>query len=606
MALHSSLLTDRQRELVPNKMMYPVEAAGLLGTSKIMQYKAPDFGKVFSGEDGNNVIRFTANGPGLMDPRSLYIQYSMRNVTPIQSATVPTASTFGLGSTQGNIAWREQGIAFASPGSYSPFKRVRILSGFNQQVLYDCDGYNVMCAFLDDYQKSIHDLVMDGTGFYAVQDSKLVATSALDGDGVASGGGGGSQVYDRNGSVDNEYLNWCFKPRLGCASVDGTIDQNGTVRGQDNLWKSAYVFAQPGLNTAVSGASLPGVLGTPDGSKLFTLCDLPYVGLLSQGKYLPLWGLGGIIIELYLDQAANWCSQYDLWSDGTNDLATHNNYQLVPNPSSVGPIVQFDDVKLYYDNIIPPADFLEGLKMQINSPDGLSLIFPSVNRHLATIPALVSEAKTPQFYQRVRNEVLIADHSRMAQSIFQIFRPQNPIQNRRYKLHNRTSAALASWQLKLNSAYIPQQPLEAVGNTSLTLGADGKALAATNNYSLLQVRQYGQFHRELMKALGQQRRPLGSVTPSQYELITDGLAGDGNSSNLIRRDQRGCFAIGIDLTVSDDVMTGTNLRNATVTGEMFANIERYVHPGATATEVQTFVMKLSQIRMTAAGPIVVD
>jgi hypothetical protein len=75
---------------------------------------------------------------------------------------------------------------------------------------------------------------------------------------------------------------------------------------------------------------------------------------------------------------------------------------------------------------------------------------------------------------------------------------------------------------------------------------------------------------------------------------------------LIRRDQRGAFAIGIDLTVSDDVMTGTNLRNATVTGEMFANIERYVHPGATATEVQTFVMKLSQIRMTAAGPIVVD
>jgi hypothetical protein len=565
-----------------------------------MQYKAPDFGKVFSGEDGNNVIRFTANGPGLMDPRSLYIQYSMRNVTPIQASAVPTASTFGLGSDQAQMQWRDQGIAFASPGSYSPFKRVRILSGFNQQVLYDCDGYNVMCAFLDDYQKSIHDLVMDGTGFYAVQDGKLGVTNALDGDATGSVSGG-SQVYDRNGSVDSEYLNWCFKPRLGCSNVDGTIDVTGLVRGQDNLWKSAYTITAPPLNTAAAG---PGTLGTPDGSKLFTLCDLPYVGLLSQGKYLPLWGLGGIIIELYLDQASNWCSQYDIWSDGNAAAASHTNFQLVPNSGTVGPIVQFDDVKLYYDNIIPPADFLEGLKMQINSPDGLSLIFPSVNRHLATIPALVgADAVVPQFYQRVRNEVLIADHSRMAQSIFQIFRPQNPIQNRRYKLHNRTSAALASWQLKLNSAYIPQQPLEAVGNTSLTLGADGKALAGTTNFSLLQVRQYGQFHRELMKALGQQRRPLGSVTPSQYELITDGNAA---SSALIRRDQRGCFAIGIDLTVSDDVMTGTNLRNATVTGEMFANIERYVHPGATATEVQTFVMKLSQIRMTAAGPIVVD
>jgi hypothetical protein len=601
MALHSSLLTDRQRELVPNKMMYPVEAAGLLGTSKIMQYKAPDFGKVFSGEDGNNVIRFTANGPGLMDPRSLYIQYSMRNVTPIQASAVPTANTFGLGGTVADMQWRDQGIAYASPGSYSPFKRVRILSGFNQQVLYDCDGYNVMCAFLDDYQKSIHDLVMDGTGFYAVQDGKLTATKSLDFE-------AGSQVYDRNGSVDNEYLNWCFKPRLGCAEVDGTVDifTPGLVAGQDNLWKSSYAIASGSFPAkgAVVLANVAQAQGTPDGSKLFTLCDLPYVGLLSQGKYLPLWGLGGIIIELYLDQAANWCSLYDVWSDGSATITAHDNFRLVPNAASVGPIVQFDDIKLYYDNIIPPADFLEGLKMQINSPDGLSLIFPSVNRHLATIPALVgTDAVVPQFFQRVRNEVLIADHSRMAQSIFQIFRPQNPIAQRRYKLHNRTSAALASWQLKLNSAYIPQQPLEAVGNTSATLGADGKTLSGTTNFSLLQVRQYGQFHRELLKALGQQRRPLGSVTPSQYELITDG---NNASPALIRRDQRGAFAIGIDLTVSDDVMTGTNLRNATVTGEMFANIERYVHPGATATEVQTFVMKLSQIRMTAAGPIVVD
>jgi hypothetical protein len=430
----------------------------------------------------------------------------------------------------------------------------------------------------------------------------LTGTRALDGNGNSLAGG--SFVYDRNGTVDNEYLNWCFKPRLGCTQVDGLSLPQGTANGTDNLWKSASTLTSaPGIGAAVA-ADAAQSLQTPDGSKLFTLCDLPYVGLLSQGKYLPLWGLGGIIIELYLDQASNWCSQYDLWSDGDASAANHTNYQLVPSASNVGPIVQFDDVKLYYDNIIPPADFLEGLKMQINSPDGLSLIFPSVNRHLATIPALVSAATAPQFYQRVRNEVLIADHSRMAQSIFQIFRPQNPIQNRKYKLHNRTSAALASWQLKLNSAYIPQQPLEAVGNTSARVGADGVTLAANANYSLLQVRQYGQFHRELMKALGQQRRPLGSVTPSQYELITDGL--NTVSSDVLRRDQRGCFAIGIDLTVSDDVMTGTNLRNATVTGEMFANIERYVHPGATATEVQTFVMKLSQIRMTAAGPIVVD
>jgi hypothetical protein len=589
MALHSSLLTDRQRELVPNKMMYPVEAAGLLGTSKIMQYKAPDFGKVFSGEDGNNVIRFTANGPGLMDPRSLYIQYSMKNVSPqvAQNQSV-VANQFGNGATP---TWVEQGIAFADPGSYSPFKRVRILSGFNQQVLYDCDGYNVMCAFLDDYQKSVHDLVMDGTGFYSVADSRLSASTDIEPD------NGGSVVYDRNGLVDNEYLNWSFKPRFGSAVLAGTVASGSLVDGGDNLWPTACYTAAVSSNCVASSTQV-----AIDGSKIFTLCDLPYVGLLSQGKYLPLWGLGGIIIELYLDQAANWCSVYNNWSG-----------KLCP-VDGASAVVQFDDVKLYYDNIIPPADFLEGLKMQINSPDGLSLIFPSVNRHLATIPALATDSTDPQFYQRVRNEVLIADHSRMAQSIFQIFRPQNPVQNRRYKLHNRTSAALASWQLKLNSAYIPQQPLEAVGNTGITKASDGVAFAgqssARTNWALLQSRQYGQFHRELMKALGQQRRPLGSVTPSQYELITDAAVASNavltDRIQVLRRDQRGAFAIGIDLTVSDDVMTGTNLRNATVTGEMFANIERYVHPGATATEVQTFVMKLSQIRMTAAGPIVVD
>jgi hypothetical protein len=69
---------------------------------------------------------------------------------------------------------------------------------------------------------------------------------------------------------------------------------------------------------------------------------------------------------------------------------------------------------------------------------------------------------------------------------------------------------------------------------------------------------------------------------------------------------RGCFAVGVDLTVSDDVMTGTNLRNATVTGEMYCNIDQFIHPGATKTEVNTYVMKLSQIRMTSAGPIIVD
>lgn len=533
MALHSSTLSDRQRQLVPNRMMYPIEPSGLLGTSKIMQYKSPDFGSLFDGDSGNNVVRFTVNGPGLLDPRSLYIRYSMQNATVSGADDAANA------------------LVKCDPGSYSAFKRVRILSGFNQQVLYDNDGYNVMCAFLDDYLKDVHDLTCDGHGFYGVNTVGTV---------------GGAAAATEDDTISNEFVDWSFKPQFSAVG-----DNAGMA------WKK--------------------------GQKLVTITDMPYVGLFTQGKYIPLWGLGGIIIEIYLDNAASWCS--------------------VPAASAGIPRVSFTDFQLYYDNVVPPADFLEGMKNQINSPEGLSMIFPSVNRHLATLSDVSGSVFYPQYTTSTRQELLVADHSRMAQAIYQIFRPQQLISDkyRPYKLHNRTSACLSQWQLKLNSAYIPQQPLVAQSKDS----ADAAGLAqdvssVKSKFELLAGRQYGQFYKELMKALGQQSRPLGSVTPTTYELLTDvknapgaaveaphacSVAEWGTSLDRVRG-HRGSFAIGVDLTVSDDVMTGTNLRNATVTGEMFAIIDRYVHPSATATEVQTYVFKLSQIRLTSAGPIVID
>jgi hypothetical protein len=795
--MHSSLLSDKQRQLVSKAMIYTEEPAGLLATSKIMQYKSPDYNSVFSGEMGNNVLKFTINGPGLLDPRSLYLQYSLQNLTVKPGAT-PGSAPAGVP------------LINCDPGSYSPFKRVRILSGFNQQVLYDCDGYNVMCAFLDDYLKSVHDLVIEDQGFYALSEAPIsfatgqgsvpsqslittsssavtiVATAALSklvvpisagaprldpnfqhypvlldaptygttptapavahlfpvlnpntsgvaptftivkqytddgasiyyecsqnlsntitgatgsasikiaflpthetipttlnaatssgtqtlivrtldvqvgmsvyGLGIAetntvsanaptvtsitsqdlvartstivissattqnqavdqpvyfcvpdfeSISGGFAQTYNmlngdsegargQLGATGTEYLQWAFKPQLsGCGYnafglTSGLLGQDGAGRDarSDQVW--------------------------PSQAKLFTICDLPYIGLFSQGKYLPLWGMGGLILELYLDTANNWCCPSDVNLMSANPSGGSN------------PYVQLADCKLFYDNVVPPADFLESMKNQINSEDGLSLVFPSVNRHLALLPRYSWTAGSVVSYtSTVRNEILIADHSRMAQTIFQIFRPQDLISHnaRPFKLHNRTSAAIQGWQLKLNSSYIPQQPLLAVGGREAGAGVTAcsgdliqNQVIANQNYSLLNVRQYGQFHKELLKALGQQKRPIGSVTASMYELLTDSQqAGVNvpsnpfcNSQNYMKYGCRGSFAIGIDLTVADDVMTGTNLRNATVTGEMYANIDQFQHPGATATEVSTYVMKLSQIRLTSAGPIIVD
>jgi hypothetical protein len=782
--MHSSLLSDKQRQLVSKAMIYTEEPAGLLATSKIMQYKSPDYNSVFSGEMGNNVLKFTINGPGLLDPRSLYLQYSLQNLTVKPGATPGTAAA---------------GVPLINcdPGSYSPFKRVRILSGFNQQVLYDCDGYNVMCAFLDDYLKSVHDLVIEDQGFYALSETPIsfpngqgsvpsqalvstvshsfIATAALarlnipiaagapkldqnfsyipvlldaptwgttpttpaplymfpagsrvkgyieDGPNVyyelnqelvgqyASGtgtvsvkfaflpahetlettlvaattstattlivntldvlvgmgvygygiaetntvavnaptvssitsqdltlgqstivitsgttiaqvagqpiffisqdveaiSGGFAQTYNmvscdsegargQLGATGTEYLQWAFKPQLsGC--------------GYNKFGLTAGLLGQEGV-----GRNVRSDQSWPSQAKLFTICDLPYIGLFSQGKYLPLWGMGGLILELYLDTANNWCCPADVNLMSANPSGGSN------------PYVQLADCKLFYDNVVPPADFLESMKNQINSEDGLSLVFPSVNRHLALLPRYSwTNNSAVSYTSTVRNEILIADHSRMAQTIFQIFRPQDLISHnaRPFKLHNRTSAAIQGWQLKLNSSYIPQQPLLAVGGREAGAGVtacSGDAIQnqviSAQNYSLLNVRQYGQFHKELLKALGQQKRPIGSVTASMYELLTDsqqaGINVPGNpfvnSQNYMKYGCRGSFAVGIDLTVADDVMTGTNLRNATVTGEMYANIDQFQHPGATATEVSTYVMKLSQIRLTSAGPIIVD
>jgi hypothetical protein len=785
MAMHSSLLSERQRQLVSKNMIYTEEPSGLLATSKIMQYKSPDYGTLFSGEDGNNLVRFTINGPGLLDPRSIYLQYALRNQTrDLNGNGVPLIN--------------------CDPGSYSPFKRVRLLSGFNQQVLYDCDGYNVMCAFLDDYLKSVHDLIVEDQGFYALNDNPIQITSTkyvpvytttstanagTDGttaasililaqaDGISGssaylvapigvaantvpalskgvfvaavsynnqlagaaavltlcnaagengnlsaftdlaskrfafipvsgaaqgvlsaaisssttmvvnmgasasasglqvgmaiyGGGitapnyntapayiasitsdaivsgnriitvvcsasigtasagdmytfapyinqkgvvGGGEACSYNmlsvdsqgqrgllGAVGNEYLSWVFKPQLAGSSYaavgigQGLLGQGGveTSLKADNVW--------------------------PSQAKLFTISDLPYIGLFTQGKYLPLWALGGIICELYIDNANSWCCPADV------DFGAASSTTAVAPSGGSSPSVQLSDMKLYYDNIVPPADFLESMRNQVNSEDGLSLVFPSVNRHLTSLPAIPFAAGQSVSYSSYqRDELLIADHSRMAQTIFQIYRPQALVQHnaRPYKLHNRTSAALAQWQLKLNSSYIPQQPLMAVGGNQAAAGVTGcdgttiqQSQVGAQNYALLNVRQYGQFHKELLKALGQQKRPVGTVMPSQYELLTDSqILGTCDvqapivcAGNFMKYGCRGAFAVGIDLTISDDVMTGTNLRNATVTGEMFANVDRFLHPSATATEVSTYVMKLSQVRMTSAGPIIVD
>jgi len=786
--MHSSLLSDRQRQLVSKNMIYTEEPAGLLATSKIMQYKSPDYGSQFSGESGNNVIKFTVNGPGLLDPRSLYLQYSMQN------KTVRTGSSSSEPDANSGVP-----LINCDPGSYSPFKRVRILSGFNQQVLYDCDGYNVMCAFLDDYLKSVHDLIVEDQGFYSLADKPIefpdlkyavvvknksllstayinsekgyknapqswvvpigtdsftapsivygtyVTTASYNGNldtqaglfqyffnqpALANIGAGyfyafvprdgsiqalvaadaaGSQnvvkvvsrdiqigmaVYGFNvdiptaagsvvrvtgvvlnadgitsditlssnllstglkvgralaGQIVTDYLTFTSYVNLEGimsggeptsynmiqADASGTRAPLGCVGGEYFSWQFKPQLSGTGFSTAGLTQGLLGQNGLgakidsdnawPANCKLFTITDLPYIGLFSQGKYLPLWGMGGIILELYLDSSANWCCPSDVkWSVGS---AVTDAVQ--PSGGST-PIVQLSDCKLFYDNVVPPADFLESMKNQINSEDGLSLVFPSVNRHLATLNGYswsnVAQSGTSagvSYSSTLRTEILVADHSRMAQTIFQIYRPQELISSpyRPYKLHNRTSAALAAWQLKLNSSYIPQQPLLAVGANQAAAGVkscDGQDIVNQpvrgQNYALLNVRQYGQFHKELLKALGQQKRPIGSVTPSQYELLTD-TAQDGvqdstaqcvQSRNFMRYGCRGCFAVGVDLTVSDDVMTGTNLRNATVTGEMYCNIDQFIHPGATKTEVNTYVMKLSQIRMTSAGPIIVD
>jgi hypothetical protein len=537
MALHTALLSERQRELVPARMMYPVEPSGLLGTSKIMQYRGPDYGQVFSGETGNNVIRFSVNGVGLLDPRSLYLRWSWKNVSG-------------------------QPMVHCSPGSYSPIKRVRILSGFNQQILYDQDGYNVFCAFLDDYQKSVHDLVMDGHGFFSARAARVEQSTFSTNANSPVTAAGVSMYYNQTTSAETnndaitrglengsaEFLQWQFKPKFGRPQVAGGDPYT------DSRWN--------------------------DTEKLFSICDLPHIGMFTQGRYIPLWALGGLIIELHLDHARNWCTTVG---------------GVTP---SVTECVQISDVELFYDNIQPPAKFLETMQDVIAKGDGISLVFPAVNRHLNALRSVNAG-------QMLKTELLVPDHSRMAQAIFQIFRDQTKSAEwgQVYKLHNRNTAGLRSWQAKLNSTYLPQQPLTA----SIT-GSVG-------------TRKYLQFHKELLKALGQQRQVKGSITPAQYEVQIYKTSGD---NAIDYRQSKGAFAVGIDLTVSDDVITGTNLRNATVTGEMFINIEQYGQgpdPDLVSTstdafnetlqsipalEVQTYIMKLSQIRITAAGPILVD
>lgn len=533
MALHTALLSERQRELVPARMMYPVEPSGLLGTSKIMQYRNPDYGQEFSGETGNNVIRFSVNGVGLLDPRSMYIRWSWQNKSG-------------------------RDMIHCDPGSYSPIKRVRILSGFNQQILYDQDGYNVFCAFLDDYQKSVHDLVMDGHGFYAAKAARNDIWGLSD--------GGSPPTYSTAGTTS-----------LGSTMYYGTntattINQEVGVQGLQHgpaefvQWQFKPTLIKQNAGTGAQGDSYVDSAWAND-AKIFSICDLPHIGMFTQGRYIPLWALGGLIIELHLEHARNWCTTVN----GQDPTGTE--------------AVRISDVELFYDNIQPPAKFLETMQDVIAKGDGISLVFPAVNRHLNALRSVNAG-------QNLKTELLVPDHSRMAQAIFQIFRDQSKSADwgQVYKLHNRSVAGLRTWQAKLNSTYLPQQPLRAS-----TTGVAG-------------ARRYLQFHKELLKALGQQRQVKGSITPAQYE---------AQEYDPSRKTSKGGFAVGVDLTVSDDVITGTNLRNATVTGEMFINIEQYgeapnnagtayENVAIPALEVQTYVMKLSQIRITAAGPILVD
>jgi hypothetical protein len=322
-------------------------------------------------------------------------------------------------------------------------------------------------------------------------------------------------------------------------------------------------------------------------AKIFSICDLPHIGMFTQGRYIPLWALGGLIIELHLDHAQNWATV-----DNVKAADPSNNF-AVAAPTNLASIVEVGDVELFYDNIQPPAKFLETMQDVIAKGDGISFVFPAVNRHLNAISGLSAN-------QTRRTELLVPDHSRMAQAIFQIYRYQPKITNwhQVYKLHSRTPAGLVTWQAKLNSTYLPQQPLKANAAGGSAAGSAGS-------------KKYLQFHKELMKALGQVRQVKGSVTPAQYELdLPVFVSGDvetttTNTSQALQT--KGGFAVGVDLTVSDDVITGMNLRNATVTGEMFINIEQRSDAiDIPAIEVQTYVMKLSQIRITAAGPILVD
>lgn len=525
-----SNFSSRQVNDAPEGLQYKVPPAGLQNSERRSLRLPPQSGTTFK-FNGNNTIRFVIPGQGFLMNDHMRLKFRLGVVKPGGDAT--------------HVCGHEGYI----PSAKCLFSRIRVLSNSDQRVLEDINSYDVVSRQLEYATRSTGSIADNPEVPYILQDD-----------------------FDRfvqrvNDAVANGYL-----------AVDVANESNVGV-------ECMFDFDFVGLKTsaywplfATSGLVLELVLNNP----LQVLCRKNRVFTWNTA-------VGATVNQLATVAEGNSFWANGALSEGANDAfrdyrvgaATNPMYYVINNPT------------LLYDILLPPASYLTDFEQKLTS-EGIQLSYVTIDNHLFLNNSATEELFIGQKLSSIRGLMLVqrsnaivestlGEHLRLGESqgknsadTAASFMP-NESKDKAWDGGKQLSSDLfnlSTFQVRIGSEMVPVQPMEITSNGPIRSGLEFYCeMLDFLDLAVAPVPRGGTNYRSCF-VRAPDADAAAAVNESQWRLVD---AGTGYATR-----PRAGFVIGLDLSVTKDVLSGEN--TLATQSDMSLRIQRSAAPGVVVRE----------------------
>lgn len=496
-----------------------------------------------------NVIRINLPGTAYLDPKNSFIKYKMQ-VTNGTQLKDPDAKVYRI---------NEDLLRSYHWSAHKHFRRARLLSS-SGVVLEDLDLYNVHESINrkfkgnSDQEKTIQDCLahtdMDDASLGSNSSESATSYASHFHDFVAATG---AFINSNAGIASTTYT--VAEIAGSTASVLCYYENNdGTVKAKDNA-SAATAFALPGtsnVDTDIKGLDYVYQLG---------------FGLFKSGKLLPLQYMGGLVIELTVEDDALLVKQDSFrvgaLADGKAANAWSNSKIRLSNIEFHSSLLRFDEK---YDLGIAEALQQTGLRIPFNSYSVIRNVMTPSGQYTLTV----------------------SERASSVQSVYACFRPVSAVNNTYRKMDGIElwpRLDISDYQLHTATQNYPDNPVRLNQSASEAFAETIKCFQGldrswersssimnqgchdhinSTTYGQLDVRGLSSYSTTYALAgtscpVPNIKYPYSSATGTVSSYLNRGTAAQGEIPGLLGSSGQGYqFVFGVNTSVHPDVSSGIN------------------------------------------------